>query len=187
MPIENENKYVLRLLPHLENKIGSMASHVFKIEQSYLLKNKGLTVRIRKQLGRKGKVKYFFTTKQRVGSRVVEIEKRINESDYNELAKVSSGWLNKVRYVIDSWEVDFFKNGVETYFIMAEIEMPDGQDEPARVPSFVSDYLIYKVSKDDFRFSSKKLSDVDYSKTLLQEVVSQADGNSDDLGEFKVY
>src|SRR5687768_7644626 len=119
MPVENELKFVLHVK---EEKIASLAKRVYLIEQGYLHCNKSLTVRIRKQTEKK-KVKHIMTLKQKT-SKVIEIEKRINEEDYTELSSVCTDWVRKVRYVVGSWEVDFFKNDNNTYFVMAEIEMP---------------------------------------------------------------
>lgn len=177
MPVENEKKFVLHLLPRLEKFFSKMAEEILVISQAYLLRSKGLTVRIRKQKDRRDKVKYYFTTKQKVEGKIIEIEKRIEATDFDDLAKVADGWVHKIRYVVKSWEIDFFKKGKETYFIMAEIEMPHGMDEPKVVPEFVAEHLLFKVPRNDCRFSSKKLSDVDYATSLLKDVLEKENVN----------
>lgn len=166
-------------------RAAKIAKEILHIEQSYLLRNRdGLTVRIRKQRNRKGRVKHVFTTKQRVDDKVIEIEKKISEADYSALHKTSTGRLTKIRYVVDGWEIDFFKNGLETYFVMAEIELADGALQPDRLHPFVNEYLLYAVPKEDGRFSSKKLSDVGYAKKLLEEVDRSQDNTGHNMGAF---
>lgn len=178
MPVENERKYVLRMMPHLENKFLKAARQVYHIEQAYLFRGKGLTVRIRKQRDKRGKEVHILTTKQRVGTKIIEVEKKVSAEDYAELSKVADGKLTKVRYVLKGWEVDFFKTKTETYFVMAEIELPDGVAGPDKLPKFVSNNLLLEVPINDCRFSSKKLSDVEYAQTLLREVVRSNSGDA---------
>ncbi len=143
-----------------------------------------MTVRIRRQRDRDNKDVHILTTKQRVDGKIIEVEKKISSSDYNELIKVSDGMVKKIRYVVGGWEVDFFKDGTETYFVMAEIELPDGVKEPKRLPRFISDHLLLAVPVNDCRFSSKKLSDVEYAKVLLDEVVRRSrSGNVESVGD----
>lgn len=167
--IENEAKYILKQSDGLENKIRRLSHEQYFINQGYLVRSKGMTVRIRKQR-KADKVKYVMAVKTRVGERVIEIEKNISEIDYKYLSEQASGWVEKIRYVIGQWEIDFFKSGKETYFVMAEVELPDGVKYPSKVPDFVMDCLLYTVPREDCRFSSKKLSDVEYAKQLLKEL-----------------
>jgi hypothetical protein len=140
-----------------------------------LCRAKGLTVRLRKQRNKK-KYWYVMTVKTRVkADRVVEIEKSISEEDFDEMRSQASGWVTKTRYVVGLWEIDFFKNEKdETYFIMAEIELPDGVKKPSKVPALVTENLLYEVPIEDVRFSSKKLSDIDYARKLLDEIGVQS-------------
>jgi CYTH domain-containing protein len=185
MPVENENKYVLTMSPKFEKKIRKMTKRWYYIEQSYLVRSKGSTVRLRMERNRKDKICYILTVKQKVDEKIIEVEKKINSKDYLELSKAAEGWLTKIRYVIDGWEIDFFKSGDETYFVMAEIEMPDGMVEPEFVPDFIQDNLIYQVPREDFRFSSKKLSDIEYAKNLFEEVAQTgAEAAGDFVGKY---
>jgi len=174
------------MLPHLENKFIKSAEEIYYIEQAYLFRGKGLTVRIRKQRDRNNKEIQVLTTKQRVGARIIEIEKRISIEDYDEMSKVAEGCLKKVRYVLKGWEIDFFKDSSETYFVMAEIELPDGVESPDRLPKFITQNLLFEVPLNDCRFSSKKLSDVEYAKALLEEVVRQS-GTSPSMGQLECH
>ena len=91
--------------------------------------------------------------------------------DYKELAKEATSWVMKTRYIVDGWEIDYFKTKKETYFIMAEIEMLPEMEEPDVIPNFISDNLVYKVAKNDTRFSSRKLSNVDYANKLIKQII----------------
>lgn len=166
MPIENEIKYLLDLNSKLESKIGKLTKKQYYIEQSYV----GKSGRIRLQRDRHGEIKRFFTFKQIVENETVEIEKKIDFVDYELLSKVSTSLVKKTRYDVDGWEIDFFKVGLETYFVMAEIELPRGVKEPSGLPDFIKDNLIYVVDQNDLRFSSKKISDVEYAKKILEEI-----------------
>lgn len=166
----------------LESLFGKLASKVYFINQGYLHCGKSLTVRLRKQRGRRGKIKYVLAVKRKTKpGRIIEIEKKISEADFRELADGAVGWLNKVRYIVEGWDVDFFKDGQETYFVMAEFEMPDGAVAPAKLPDFIADNLIYLVPREDCRFSSKKLSDIEYAKRLLGVVGGGVVENTDSL------
>lgn len=142
-----------------------MTKKKYDIEQSYI--GRGARIRIQKK---DNKAKYLFTFKQIVESEVVEIEKKISKLDYDLLHKESTNVVYKTRYKVGDWDVDFFKHEGENYFVMAEIELPRGQKEPNFIPKFIEDNLIYVVEVTDQRFSSKKLSNVEYAKVLLEEI-----------------
>lgn len=66
------------------------------------------------------------------------------------------------------WEIDVFKNlDNKSYFWMAEIELPEGQQWPQIVPSYIKENLMYKVPIEDCRFSSRRLSDSEYAMNLF--------------------
>lgn len=168
MPIENEKKYIMNF--HCESIVSNNSTKKTNIEQGYLVRKDGLTVRIRKSTD-KYDTHYCFTLKQRVDNKIVEIENEISKKDFNLLATKASAWVQKDRYYLDgNWVVDFFRNK-ELYFVMAEIEMPEDVEEPDFIHPIVAQNLIYAVKKEDSRFSSKKLSDMEYAKKLLKEVV----------------
>lgn len=145
--------------------MSKLSDNRIQIRQGYLQRKEGLTVRIR--LSRFDDIeKCVLTVKQRINGHVVEIEKKITRRDFDLLSRKADGWLTKVRYEIDGWEVDFFKNG-GTYFVMAEIELPEGKECPDHIPSFISENLIFEVPRKDCRFSGKKLGDTEYAKKLL--------------------
>lgn len=69
--------------------------------------------------------------------------------------------LSKDRYIYEEdglkWEIDFFKNGEDLYFVMAEIELPEGHVRPTKIPSLLKQHLLYEVPLTDDRFSNRKL------------------------------
>lgn len=159
---ENERKYVLSIETN-ENLIAEIAGKILKIEQGYLG-----NARIRKSVNHKEK--YYITFKQNFRDKIIEIEDRISEEDYEELATEASSWTRKTRYYIGGWEVDFFKYNAKNYFIMAEIELPDGVNEPYGIPSFITTNLTFVVPRNDSSFSSKKLSDPTYAQKMLETI-----------------
>lgn len=170
MPIENERKFVLKPpFAELERRLSELSSNSFKIEQAYLHKGKKFIVRIRASTCMKdGSTWYEMCVKRSVEGECVEIETEIDEPDYARLWSVAKSKLRKVRYVVEGWEIDFFKNSHnDNYFVQAEIELPRGQDYPETVPSVIEDNLLYRVTKGDDRFASKKLCDVHYTNKIL--------------------
>jgi CYTH domain-containing protein len=180
MAIENERKYILlpqndlKFMMDMEFKGGN----VFAITQAYLqggarirskrnkfdtgyayTDEKGEVVSVRPQMDLK------FTYKHRVGDKLIEIETDISSDDYDALFSVSRNQIVKTRIEVDNngekWEIDFFYDTLNSnlYLIMAEIEMPDGQDAPNSLPDFISDNLLYAVPRDDRRFDNSNLSD----------------------------
>lgn len=172
MPIENERKIILR--PDVSETIFSeVANSLEIIEQSYLMCGKKQSARIRKTLisypaSNQSDLKFSFTFKQDVGKKTVEIETPIDISDYNLLSREASLVVNKNRYRINDWEIDFFKKNNIIYFVQAEIELPDGIKKPKEIHPLVQENLIYIVKRGDGRFSNKKLGDIFYAKKLLQ-------------------
>ena len=70
--------------------------------------------------------------------------------------------------------VDFLKDeNSNTYFVMAECEMPEGRETPNSMPDEIKDDIIYIVEKDDVRFTNKKLSDKSHAQAMLQWIVTQ--------------
>jgi CYTH domain-containing protein len=166
-----------------ESAVNKLSNEQFDISQGYLIATRGITVRIRKSVKKNGKKanSYYFTLKVNTAGRVIEIEKNIDERDFNDLWDIALNKLQKIRYIVknneDSWELDFFKDyRGETYMAVAEIEMPENQIEPDSVPDIVKKNLIYKVPLTDARFSNKLLGDARYAAELLQEILKN-EGN----------
>jgi len=172
MPIENERKMVLRL-DTPERDFEEVANQVEHIEQIYLMIGRKQSIRIRRTLvfysNKHCEWKSYFTFKQDIGKKTVEIETKITPEDYNLLKREAILKFNKWRYKIDNWEVDFFKDGnSKTYFVQAEIELPEGKKKPEIILPLIKEHLLYTVKRGDGRFSSKKLGDAKYARRLLK-------------------
>ena len=185
MPTEHEYKYMISLqiaddfsVPQLL-KMSKERQH---IKQGYLAFSKGMTTRIR-CIDDGEKKKWFLTFKQKVNERVVEIEKRLDDRDGEDLWSVCVGKLKKDRFVIEDkgiiWELDFFKKGHHLYFVLAEVELPEGANRPKLVPDFLQDYVLYEVPLTDDRFSNKRLAEVEFSTNLYQQILT-GDTNGDE-------
>lgn len=190
MPTENEIKIVIR--QDCESFIANQAVRIFSVSQGYLLANRGTSLRLRKlQDGRviftplnqarfkqsQRALKHFMTFKCSTNggaNRVVEIEKKIDQRDFNDLWPQCMNKLIKLRYILrDShrqfWEIDFFKtHDNKNYFALAELEMPEGQVKPKYIPPFITKCLLHMVPLTDCRFSSKLLADVRYATELYK-------------------
>jgi CYTH domain-containing protein len=171
MPTEHEYKYVIRK-DALDNA-KRLAKKVEEIDQGYTVFNKGVSARVRVITKDSGKKKYFFTYKQKVGERVIELEQKLDERDGQELWATCIGKLKKYRYELEDsvghkWELDFFYDPLQClYFAMAEVEVEEGHGRPA-TPRFIKDYLVYEVPLTDDRFANKKLGDLEYAKKLYE-------------------
>lgn len=161
--IENEVKYVLSLdclVPKLK------AQHIL---QGYDKKG----ARVRKQNG-----KCTFNYKWRNGDMIEEFEMKISEEEFNRCFVNCVETLEKARYTTkdkqgNTWDIDFFYSGGNRYFAMAECELKDPHAEnPSTILPFIKECCIYEVPhKDSSLFSSRKLSDVEYAKQMLKEIV----------------
>jgi CYTH domain-containing protein len=178
MPTENELKYVLRI--DCEKEVAKKSRSDLFIHQGYLAFTKGMSVRVRQSIDHHTKPQYKLCFKQKVNNRVVEIEKKIDRRDYDDLWANAVNRLEKVRYNLwheegDEeylWEVDFFKHDHKTYFAVAEHEMPEGQTAPDYIPSIIKENLLFAVPFIDDRFASKRLADIKYASTLYQDLLN---------------
>jgi hypothetical protein len=115
---------------------------------------------------------YKLTVKREVDGRVIEIETLLDARDFDDLWKVCKGKLYKTRVYIEDWEVDFFLDvDGSVYFVLAEHEMPEGQEDPNSMTAFVKDRLLFEVPRGDGRFSNRKLGKIKYSKNLLESLL----------------
>jgi len=183
MPTEHEYKYVLN--PECMFEIDDiLKGEYLLIEQGYLAFSKGTTLRIRKIRKPEKKVKWFFTFKQNVGGRIIEIETKLDSRDGKDLWENCIGKIKKRRYPYDNhvgkWEIDFFEDSTtEVYFSVAEIELEEGAPRPAleQVPEFVKHNIVYEVDLTDERFSNRKLGDVAYAKALYKKIIEKEEHN----------
>jgi len=180
MPIENERKYVLDSA--IEQYLGDYPS--YSILQAYFPSLEPLTFRLRQMFYDKehsgfAKMEHVFTIKGRNEDGTnTEIEMDISADSFQELVPFTLGHLRKRRYIITNekparepatfcdtgkWELDvFYDHGHESYFWMAEYEIPEGQKEPdeSKMPTLIKDHLLFRVPLADDRFSSKKLCSI---------------------------
>ena len=165
IPIEHERKFVLSPpFSILEKKVSKAADKVLFINQGYIYIDKKLSVRIRSI----NDSKYQMTVKRTVKGQTIEIETDICFSDFSSLWGVAIVKLEKIRYLIDDWEIDFFKNNNENYFAQAEIELPPDVDYPDKILKIIEKDILYSVKKGDNRFSNKKIGNVNYSNKILK-------------------
>lgn len=172
MPTENERKYILDL--SCMKDVEHLSSAKYDISQGYLIATRGITVRVRKLTKPNGKENHFFTLKVTTAGRPIEVEKRIDKRDFEDLWNIALNKLEKTRYVLkdeDVWEVDFFKDYKdEVYMCVAEVELPEDQYEPHTIPETIQKKLLYSVPLTDTRFSNKLLGDARYASQLLKEI-----------------
>lgn len=176
MPTEHEYKYVISMdfaNNYPEDQLRVMCDEDQFIRQGYLAFSKGMTTRIR-YLKTEKKSQWFLTFKQKVGERVIEIEKKISDRDGSDLWDICVGRLNKERFVFKDgeikWEVDFFRKGGLLYFILAEVELSEGMPPPEKAPDFLAPFIIYNVPLTDDRFSNKRLGDAEYAHRLYLDI-----------------
>lgn len=124
--------------------------------------------------------KFMFTYKQ-WSERTncdTEIEMPISEEDFEDLFSQNTRYLTKHRYYHPEvkksecdWSVDFLldANG-RPYFILAEVEMPEGEEEPDFIPKIIKPYIAYRVPKGDKDFSNKMLADQDHARKMLEQI-----------------
>jgi len=187
MPTENELKYVLSL--DLGKQICNLdvpLSYPLVIQQGYLHHDVGGGVRVRSIInGPK-----ILNIKWRVPDRVVEVETELTTRDFEDLLSQCKERLDKHRYIHSHWhngeeliwEIDLFyknQNGYPMlYFIMAEHEMPEGQEEPVVIPPLVAEHLVYAVPREETgEFSSRKLSDPHYASGRYAELTQKESGS----------
>lgn len=179
MPTEHEYKYAIAmdvLQHHPEERIRVVCDKHLIIEQGYLAFSKGMSCRIR-SIMEHGKTKWFLTFKQKVSNRVVEIEKKLDERDGHDLWGVAVGRLKKDRYVFNrdgvKWELDLLKkHDGSVYFMILEVELPEGHPRPKKLPDFLKNHVLYEVPLTDDRFSNKRLGDVNYARQLYAELIT---------------
>lgn len=177
MPVENERKFVLHD-PHgaLEQALANTRTGVSRkaIRQAYL-DTVGLRIR---RFDQGGTISHIFSYKRPVDGVMVEIEQEIDGRDFERLWTLRRETLEKVRYSIRAgdclWDIDFFKDGGRTYFALAEVEMPEGREDPPPPPAILAPYVDFLVERSDERFSSKKLADPAYARRLGVSVPAAA-------------
>lgn len=166
MPIENEFKYVLRDSPELRAALGPAGE---SLQQGYLSQHN----RIRAVRPATGPVTRKFTFKMDTEDGLVELERRVSKKDFDRLWPLSANRLTKTRFRFDDgghWDVDFFGDLAAPYFVMAEVELPEGFGEPA-IADRLAPHLIKAVGKDT-AFTSFRLSDEPYARKIMDRLLT---------------
>ena len=172
MPIENERKFVLENDGNLERLLGQAPGVKRAILVQAYLDTPGLRLRA---IEAGGRLRHIFSYKRAISGQVVEIETEIDDADFRRLWSLRRETLWKVRYSWPDgrfkWDVDFFKaiDG-KTYFVLAEVEMPEGVTAPPPLPPSLAPHLLTQAPHEDPRFTSKRLSDRVYAERLLQVI-----------------
>lgn len=177
MPRENEVKYILDdARGDLEGHLAASPDWVaYDVLQAYL--GKGTRIRRFTPLAG-GAVEYVFSFKRRVDGEAVEIETPMAERDFLQLLPTAETVLSKRRYKLQdrdvAWDVDFLKAaGGDTYCALAEAEMPEGMDQPARVPACVAEHVLHYAGRAG-GYSSRKLSDPAYVAKVMSALRADA-------------
>jgi CYTH domain-containing protein len=172
MPIENERKFVLdedgRLEPRLAQTPGVTRSC---LTQAYL-DSPGVRIR---SIESAGTTRHIFGFKRPVDGQMVEIETEIDATDFNRLWTLGRETLNKTRYSWADgrfhWDTDFFKTADgRTYFALAEVEMPEHEQQPPEVPPRLASHLLGAAPFGDPRFTSKRLANQAHAEALLADI-----------------
>ena len=175
MPIENERKFVLNE-DGLEAELAADSAVTRSFLRQAYLDVSGM--RIRSAQTGAAEVRHLFTYKRPIDGQVVEIETEISAVDFERLWSQRRETLQKLRYSWTDgpfhWDVDFFKaDGDHTYFIQAEVEMPEGQVEPPPLPPGLADHLLGMAPAGDPRFASKRLASQAHAEQILADIKSK--------------
>jgi CYTH domain-containing protein len=172
MPIENERKFVLADDGRVERILGEMPG----VTRSYLrqayLDLSGLRIR---SIDSGDTTRHIFSYKRLVDDQMVEIETEISPIDFERLWKIRRESLQKARYSWQDgrfhWDVDFFRTDEgETYFALAEVEMPETDTVPPPPPAILAPHVLLLAPRNDPRFTSKRLADRGHAERLLADV-----------------
>jgi hypothetical protein len=177
MAVENEVKYVLDdprgdLEAHL---LASPGVEAFDVFQVYLSKD----ARIRRFTPLDGgPSQLWFSFKRKVDGVQIEIETPMEERDFRALLPTAEVAVRKRRFKFADgdvhWDVDFLKDqSGNTYFVLAEAEMPEAMDAPGHVPGCVAAHLLRYVGRGG-GFGNRRLADQGYVKRALKALRSEA-------------
>lgn len=139
--IEIERKYLLNGLPAMPP-----AMDVLEIDQGYI-PGRRLVERLRREVRRDGKVRYYRTVKAGRGLERIELEDETDEGTFAHLWQLTEGRrLRKRRYKVehgdDVWEIDEF---VDRDLVLAELELPDAE-HPIEIPDWLAPVLVREVT-----------------------------------------
>lgn len=176
MPVEREWKVMIRPDPGLEDEVAKVASLWCDIWQGYRLGG----VRLRKASGHGQSPVHLFTFKDTVKPAarpidedsgdmpdidarvVIEVETPISPDDFEALRLTCSHTVNKTRYFVGRWEIDFLRdaNGV-VYCVLAEYELADGEPDSAvgELPPVLAGKELGRAAPGKSKWTNKAFSD----------------------------
>ena len=139
--LEIERKYLIKI-PKREVFLSQESCVCDKIEQTYLLSEKGVTARVRKRES-SDRCKYTHTEKIRLSTLTcIENERDIEEKEYTELLKTRNPDLSTVEKLRYSFpygkrvvEIDVYPFWDKVAILEVEIE---SEDEEITIPNFIS-------------------------------------------------
>ena len=177
MATENELKYVLYNTDKIAEEIVKLSEKTYNLRQGYLIGTTLKQVRIRESVSTSGKIKHVMTVKFKTKQHIIEIETKIDSRDFGDLSKLVTTWLRKTRHVIPfgphKWEVDLFYYSKKRYFIMAEVELPEGETNPDSIPDFIKNNLLYAVPQHaNSTYSSRKIGEYDYAVKTYEHLIN---------------
>jgi CYTH domain-containing protein len=172
MPIENERKFVLDDDGGLESDLAKAPGVTRSLLRQAYLDVSGLRIRA---IEAGAERRHVFTYKRPIDGQVLEIETDISAADFERLWSQRREMLLKVRYSWTDgpfhWDVDFFKaDDGHTYFVQAEVEMPEEETTPPPLPSRLAGHLLAIAPAGDQRFTSKRLADRAHAERLLADI-----------------
>lgn len=165
MPTENERKYVLSK----PEAVRALWADWSEIRQGYLPGD----ARIRRRTDG-GISRDSFTYKLATANRLIEIETAIEDPrDFDDLWPKSMRRIRKLRHTTTDrhglqWDVDLLlRESGETYFAIAECEMPEGMDAPPEILPELAPHVLFEVprARQD-EFVNSRLADPAYAAAL---------------------
>lgn len=123
--------------------------------------------------------KYTFNYKMNLpDGQIEEFEQEIDQGTFDRCFPLCKHQVSKYRYTSVSedrsevWDTDFFydPSSLEVYFVMAECEMPEGRLAPLVIPPFIEQFRLHDVTRGDNAFTSRKLGDIKYARTLFGDI-----------------
>jgi CYTH domain-containing protein len=177
MPVEYELKFVLSDPDgHLRHNLAQVADS-FEIEQIYT--PKGARLRRLREIPFE-EISYTFTFKESINGKLLEFEDSVDAQDYELARSGAASELFKIRYKIPvdggDWDVDFLmtgrpEEGGQVYFVMAELELPEGA--PWELLDILKPYLVLQVPYEDSTyFTNRKLCDVGYAREVTERYLA---------------
>lgn len=158
IPTETERKFLIRR-PDEALLLAQKDGTVYRIEQTYLLNEEGVTERVRRRESA-GKVRFFHTVKRRLNSfSAEEDEHEVDEGTYNALLLRRDPERNTIRktrftfpYEEHMMEVDIYPFWQKQAVLEIELET---ENEAYQIPPFLT--LIREVTA-DYRYKNASLA-----------------------------